>query len=555
MGLKLNSYIKKSITITKPKLTEDSQEQRVLVVGGDWIGEEIASRLQKIGLDVTLSAAIATSDADQNQSAPLLTGPIDGQIGQFQATFIESDNHTSKPFGFVIAAQPAKAKERFNLYGLKQSQRVITVSKLLALINEGQPLPERVGEWYHIAFIDDLIGDSEPTVLSQFVDCIERLKSIDKLQAYVFTRHLKVAGPHLEDRYRKLRENGVIFFKFDNNLPTFETQSDSYRILFEEPLLKQDFELTPDLLVIDEELRPPEDLKETFGQLVPFEISEPYLQTESPRFNSVLTSKAGVFAVGPTRGIYDRQSIIQDIETVEFQVKKILDHSKDSRSLAPVVDKSKCAVCLTCVRLCPHGAISFSDSAIISVPSCQNCGICIAECPMGAIAYSQINQLVGANTSNIVKEFNFEDCAGKIVLFLCSRSAAQAFKSIEFIYKDDVVVFEVNCAGSLQTKTILDALNSQASAVLVGGCFKGNCASVYGNILCDNRIQSINQAITGLESNPVGESGKSLIPAGTATLQCQEAKAKVLRFVQTAGNTPEVLMRAISSISQELSDL
>ena len=58
-----------------------------------------------------------------------------------------------------------------------------------------------------------------------------------------------------------------------------------------------------------------------------------------------------------------------------------------------------------------------------------------------------------------------------------------------------------------------------------------------------------------LESNPVGESGKSLIPAGAATLQCQEAKAKVLRFVQTAGNTPEVLMRAISSISQELSDL
>ncbi len=52
------------------------------------------------------------------------------------------------------------------------------------------------------------------------------------------------------------------------------------------------------------------------------------------------------------------------------------------------VDPSKCAACLTCVRLCPYGApfINEDHKAEIVPALCQGCGICSSVCPGRAIA-------------------------------------------------------------------------------------------------------------------------------------------------------------------------
>jgi heterodisulfide reductase subunit A len=54
------------------------------------------------------------------------------------------------------------------------------------------------------------------------------------------------------------------------------------------------------------------------------------------------------------------------------------------------VDPSKCAVCLTCVRLCPYGApfINEEHKAEIVPALCQGCGICSSVCPGKAIELS-----------------------------------------------------------------------------------------------------------------------------------------------------------------------
>jgi 2-oxoacid:acceptor oxidoreductase delta subunit (pyruvate/2-ketoisovalerate family) len=58
----------------------------------------------------------------------------------------------------------------------------------------------------------------------------------------------------------------------------------------------------------------------------------------------------------------------------------------DWRSYRPVVDKSQCKRCWTCVEYCPIGAIGKGDeSAIIDYDFCKGCGICARECPFGAI--------------------------------------------------------------------------------------------------------------------------------------------------------------------------
>lgn len=537
----LNSRNRKSIFLNKPEFSDDRLDRSALIIGGDWVGDEIAIRLSLMGLEVTLVSDLVHNE-NHGVETDLQSDSIDGRVGQFRATIVKQDQSLNKLFGFVVSAQPARKEARFNSYGLKKGPRVFSISEFEELLEKGDSLPERKNEWYHAAFIDDLTGDSSPETFRQFLVVLERLKAIEKFQAYVFTRHLKVAGFGLEKRYRELRRQGVIFFKFDNGTPTFENESGFWKICFTDPLLKLDFEITPDIIVVDEKLSP-QTPTECLNRLVWPEISSPYLQSESPRFTGVLTSRVGLFAVGPSRGVFDRNMILEDIDSVELEIRKILTKVMPAPRRVPVVDKSRCAFCLTCVRLCPHGAITFFDRAEISKNSCLGCGICLAECPMEAISYvddPENNDIVGLrhDGSNILNEYG-----GKIALFLCSRSATQAYKSIEFILDEDVAVVEVNCAGSVESHEILNAFKSGAKAVLVAGCFRGNCASVYGNILCENRVDLVG---SGFE-NRVSEKKPGLSTLGI--------NPELIRFVPTASNTPNILLNAISDIKRKIKGL
>ena len=546
VGLTLNSWNRKSSFLNRPEFLDGKFDHSVLVLGGDWMGDEIAGRLRRLGLDVTL-ATLSGSSNGSGEVSDVTLDSIHGQIGQFHARLIQGGRYLNRSFGFVVVSQPASMVPRFARYGLQKGPRVLSVSELEATLDSGKSLPEKRGLWYHAAFIDDLAGDSDPSTFARFLDVIERLQSIDKFQPYVFTRYLKVAAEDLEQRYRKIRELGAVFFKFDDDGPVFEIDANEWKILFTEPLLKLDCELTPDVVVLDEEVCAPAGLTSVLADLLPLETCKPYIQSESPRFNGVLTSKVGLFAVGPSRGVFDKKSIAEDIDALEVEVRKSLAMIKGISDLTPVVDKSKCAFCLTCLRLCPHGAITFYNRAEISSNSCQQCGICVVECPMGAISFQ--NQSQTPDTEKIGHVLNAPlstSCNDKIVLFLCSRSAAQAFKAVEFIYQDDVVVFEVNCAGSIEPQRIFDALKSGARGVLVGGCYKGNCASLYGNILCMGRIENI----AGSRKEKAPQHENSSISPELLSFSDKNVLFNRIRFVQTAGNTPEVLVKAISELGR-----
>jgi len=58
----------------------------------------------------------------------------------------------------------------------------------------------------------------------------------------------------------------------------------------------------------------------------------------------------------------------------------------ESKGVTAVIDESKCAACLTCVRLCPFNAPRIvGHKAVIEQVLCQGCGSCAGECPNKAI--------------------------------------------------------------------------------------------------------------------------------------------------------------------------
>lgn len=60
----------------------------------------------------------------------------------------------------------------------------------------------------------------------------------------------------------------------------------------------------------------------------------------------------------------------------------------DWKTFMPIRDLEKCTTCLTCVMLCPEGAISWlpeKGKIDIDLTFCKGCGICANECPTKAI--------------------------------------------------------------------------------------------------------------------------------------------------------------------------
>ena len=79
----------------------------------------------------------------------------------------------------------------------------------------------------------------------------------------------------------------------------------------------------------------------------------------------------------------------------------------------------------------------------------------------------------------------------KIAAFLCSRSAADAMESIGRQIGENLVPIPVPCAGTVGLTHVLSAFESGADGVIVAGCFKGNCASIYGTLLAEDRVAQV----------------------------------------------------------------
>jgi len=114
-----------------------------------------------------------------------------------------------------------------------------------------------------------------------------------------------------------------------------------------------------------------------------------YVGDENVNFEPVLTNRPGIFAVGHSRRPALLTQIFDDAVNSAMQVEEILsDQLITPTQFVGSVDSEKCALCLTCVRSCPHEAVEISqeDSAAeISLRACQGCGICASECPGGAV--------------------------------------------------------------------------------------------------------------------------------------------------------------------------
>ncbi len=217
-----------------------------------------------------------------------------------------------------------------------------------------------------------------------------------------------------------------------------------------------------------------------------------------------------------------------DIEVILSYLKRLEIPGSNAKAPGPPkIDPDKCAICLTCVRLCPHGAMGFTRYAFADPVSCMRCGICAAACPMSAIKLEPSSE--EQEISQRIRTKAQGQAGKKTAIFVCSHSGAQAASYIADQIDDSVALIEVPCAGTVDVAHILAAFREGAKGVIVTGCFKGNCASVYGTSLAEEKSH---------------EAAALLAQIGIS--------AEQVMFVQMAGNTPDALLTALKRMEGKI---
>jgi heterodisulfide reductase subunit A-like polyferredoxin len=277
-----------------------------------------------------------------------------------------------------------------------------------SLVNEkGEPIKT-------VTFILDLVNE---TIKIDSANAIKNgllLKSHHDCTVYVVCRDIKVSLDGMERQYRKAREMGVMFIKYDdpprfslvNGQINVEVKEVSTRVMGEEYTVS----IPSDLVVLSEKFVPSKDNEMLAAMLdIPL-LQGGHLMDDNPQFTQVRANRRGVFLAGGCRFPQTLDEALVEAEAAASGVTQLLSQGVYEYDLAVAeIDPAKCACCLTCPRVCPHSAIVVEQyapkniyvtagydgdftwrAARVLATQCYGCGICVSSCPTKAISLKHL---------------------------------------------------------------------------------------------------------------------------------------------------------------------
>lgn len=380
-------------------------QKKALVIGAGIAGIETSLRLAEMGVEVVVVEQ-GTSVGGLLQKAPrlylyeesageflnlrrlalseasnvrILTGSklerISGQVGNFVAEVTNESGKERFDVGAVVVATGGKFEFPAET-GLRPGPNIVGQSRFDSMVRTGTPSFESV------TFVLDIGGDTSRLGTVAALNGAIAAKDAWGSEVNVLCKNLKIDGAQLEALYREAREAGVIFFKFADK-PEIAEEGEHVKVKFIDQLLGQEeIELKSELVVVEERYSPWEGFNELQALLG---ITQP----ENVFLYPVRSNRKGIFYAGGCRGELELREVLEDASEVAAEIVQMLGSGRLEYDTGRVaVDPSKCALCLTCIRTCPHKAIEVDPekrAAVIVEVACEACGVCVAECPGKAI--------------------------------------------------------------------------------------------------------------------------------------------------------------------------
>jgi heterodisulfide reductase subunit A len=437
---------------------------------------------------------------------------LKGYVGNFDALIEAADGtRTGVKAGVIVAATGAAAFEPEGLFLWKQSSRVLTS---LELEQEFQKGVFRKGSTVIIGCAAlPRLGSAYCGRICCGVGIKQALALVEKSgggRVTVLGRGQMVWGEAAEALYRRARERGVRFIRFDDDHPPDVRLGEKGRLVVDvDNVLTGEREaLGADTVVLNVPLVPRPGSGELSKMLkVPLEHGG-FFREKHPKLSPVEFSSGGVFLCGSARFPSGAAECLAQADAAALKAGSHVRAGKIAMEAAVAfVDERACSGCGWCVEVCPYNALSLAEArggrpvARVNEALCKGCGSCAAACPSAAMdqrGFSE-RQITGMIEALARQARSLPRSMRPVILTFacnwCSYAGADLAGVSRFQIPPNIRIVRVMCSGRVRPEWIMGALQRGIDGVLVLGCHPGECHYEEGNYHARRRMDTLRRLL------------------------------------------------------------
>jgi coenzyme F420-reducing hydrogenase delta subunit/Pyruvate/2-oxoacid:ferredoxin oxidoreductase delta subunit len=465
----------------KSKQKPEQSVYSIAVIGDGEEAKKIASAALTKGYDTWMfglnnKREIIESNINYVPSAKLIS--INGTAGSFKILYNDSGTVNQKKFAAIIVAESAKTSLLWREIDLPDDL-LYSLGEFLNKIQKNiADVPQSLVFWLDYSSLE--FKSFARKSLQIALDLAETGRDISIIMNQMLVHGLK--GQQLYDRARK---QGVKFLRINSSKDVCVTKMKD-RILFdikEKTLNNLTLSFECDWLVIPEKILP-SDKNPFIAKLFKTQMdNEGYLQPANVRHRLINSLRKGMFFTGTCHDETDEKDQAFETELILSSIDAIVEESTHTSDMSIEINKNICRQCLTCFRICPHGAVVLNNDMkpYIDTNACFSCGLCISSCPALAIDSKALSD---SSYINLISK-------DEAVIFACERSGAIAANQIEL---DSMInIQKVPCVCRISDNLLLKALANGAKKILLAGCHHDNCNSIKGSKKAQFQTERLNE--------------------------------------------------------------
>ena len=343
----------------------------------------------------------------------------------------QEDTLIERQYGAIVAATGFRpiGLEKYNEFAYADSPDVVTSLELERLMNAAGPTGGtllRPSDGAHpktLVFVQcvgsrDTSGCGKPYCSK--ICCMYTAKHAMMIrekypdtEVYVFYIDVRTPGKNFDEFYRRaVEEYGVHYIK--GMVGKVMPQPDGKLLVRASDLIAgEQLKIEADMVVLAAAMEPDPSARPLATMLTASMDTNDFFTEAHPKLRPVESPTAGIFLSGACQGPKDIPETVAQAGAAAAKVIGLL--AKDKLKANPCVahsDETLCNGCSSCEKVCPYGAISYTDKefrmpdrttkmrrvASVNAAVCQGCGACTVACPSGAM------DLFGFSSKQIMAE-------------------------------------------------------------------------------------------------------------------------------------------------------
>jgi len=358
------------------------------------------ARFLRFGLDGSDVRKFVDSVADEVKSNDRIKlhlnstlQEISGGVGNFKSVI--ATNNGAGPVnlehGAVIMATGAtEYKPTEYMYG--QDDRIVTNRELEMALGDGKLDAKKLNDVVFIQCVGSRCKErdycSRVCCTSTVKNAIQLKERNPELNIYVMYRDVRTYGLR-EELYRKAREMGVIFTRFDKDEPPVVSADGSLTVTVKDQTLQEELVFNADLISLAAAVVPREDMLELSQTLKVSRSQDGFFQEAHVKLRPIDFASEGEYMAGMAHSPMSIDEAVSQGMAAAARAGGVLGREQlEAEAHVAIVDEDTCAGCVTCVRVCPYSVpkMNMRGKAEISPLECHGCGTCVGQCPAKAIS-------------------------------------------------------------------------------------------------------------------------------------------------------------------------